>query len=224
MALSANAANQDTTSRILNKLNYALANIADDLGTAATGDIFLMLDASDEYKLKYADAANVLEALGQADLSGLTATVAEINSAADVSGRLVDIGDSTTYTVLTANSGKPHIIPNLTGDLTITLPTPAAGLEYRFIYTGVAADAQDWIIDSGSNTNYFLGGLIHADTDAGSAGDEIVAVAGNGSSNSKCTVLTPESGTEVSLVCDGTLWILSGTVASATAPTFADQA
>lgn len=153
----------------------------------------------------------------------ITATGAELNSAADVSGKIVSVTDATTYTVLAANSGKTHVIPDLTADITITLPTASAGLEYKFIYSGVAADAQDWIIDTGSDTNYYLGGLVHLDHDAGSGGDEIVPIAGDGNSNSILTVLVPHVGTEVSLICDGTNWILSGSVVSATVPTFADQ-
>ena len=153
----------------------------------------------------------------------VTATAAEINGVADVGSRVVNVGDNTAYTVLAANSGKVHTIPNLTADLTITLPTPAAGLEYVFIYAGVAADAQDWQLDTGSDTNFYLGGVVHLDTDAGSGGDEVVPVAGDGNSNSKLNVLVPDVGTRVELVCDGTNWILTGQVVGATAPTFADQ-
>lgn len=156
-------------------------------------------------------------------LDGVTATAAEINAAADVGSRVVDIGDNTTYTVLAANSGKIHTLPNLTADITITLPTPAAGLEYVFIYAGVAADAQDWLFDTGSDTNFYLGGLVHLDTDAGSAGDEVVPIAGDGNSNSKLSVLVPDVGTRVEMVCDGTNWILTGQVVGATVPAFADQ-
>lgn len=136
----------------------------------------------------------------------------------------VSVTDAATYTVTAENSGKTHVLPNLTADITITLPTPAAGLQYSFVFGGVAADAQDWIIDASSNTNYFIGGVAHLDTDAGSAGDEVVPVAGDGNSNSIFTVLVPDVGTRVSIECDGTNWILSGSVVSATAPTFADQA
>ena len=38
-------------------------------------------------------------------------------------GGVVNIGDNTSYTALAANSGKTHFIPDLTGDLTISLPT-----------------------------------------------------------------------------------------------------
>lgn len=137
---------------------------------------------------------------------------------------IVSISDATTYTVLAANTGKTHVLPNLTADITISLPTAASGLEYEFVYAGVAADAQDWALDTGSNINFYLGGVAHLDTDAGSAGDEVVPVAGDGNSNSILNVLVPDVGTRVKMVCDGTSWILSGQVVGATAPTFADQA
>jgi len=154
----------------------------------------------------------------------VTASAEEINAKATKSGRVVAVGDTDAYTVLAANSGKPHIIPDLTADLTLSLPTAAAGLEYEFIYGGVAADAQDWAVDTGADANFFLGGLAHLDTDAGSGGDEVVPVAPDGDSNSILSVLVPDVGTRVRLVCDGTNWFLDGAVVGATAPTFADQA
>lgn len=155
-------------------------------------------------------------------LDGVTATAAEINAAADVSSRLVSVADATTYTALAANSGKTHVMPNLTASCTITLPTPAAGIEFEFIYGGVAADAQNWVIDTGSDTNYFIGGLMFADHDSADA--EIAPIAGDGNSNSILTVVTPTVGTRVKVICDGTLWVLTGYVNSATIPSFADQA
>jgi hypothetical protein len=68
-----------------------------------------------------------------------------------------------------------------------------------------------------------VGGVVHLDTDAGSASDEVVPVYPDGNSNSKFNVLVPEGGTRVRFECDGTLWYINGTVVSATAPTFADQ-
>ena len=133
------------------------------------------------------------------------------------------VPDAATYTVLAENTGRVHAIPNLTADITITLPAAQAGLDYTFIYSGVAADAQDWLIDTRSNTNYFVGGLAHLDTDANSAGDEVVPIAGDGNSNSKLNVLVPGPGTWVRCICDGTLWHLVGAVVGATVPTFADQ-
>ena len=132
---------------------------------------------------------------------------------------IVAIGDVAAYTLLPGNSGKVHYIPDFTCDLTIALPAEDEGLEYEFIYSGVAADAQDWILDSGSNTNYFIGGVVHLDTD----GDLNVLAAPDGNSNSKVTILVPQPGTSVKIYCDGTLWILDGRVTSTTIPTFADQ-
>lgn len=151
----------------------------------------------------------------------LTATATEINAIADGSASYVAIPDAATYTVLAANSGKVHILPNLTADITITLPTAAAGLRYEFISKAVAADAQDWIIDTGSDTNFYLGGITKLDTGAGTNELEVP----DGNSNSKMSILTPTPGTLVRLLCDGTNWIIMGIVQSDTADavTWADQ-
>ena len=41
--------------------------------------------------------------------------------------------------------------------------------------------------------------------------------------NSKLTVVTPDVGTEINAICDGTNWYLSGFAVSATVPAYADQ-
>lgn len=136
----------------------------------------------------------------------------------------VSIPDAATYTVKSRDAGLVHYLPDLTADIVITLPAPKAGLWFEFMYTGVAADAQDWQINTGSNTNYFIGGVVHLDTDANSAGDEVVPVYPDGNSNSKLNVLVPDAGTRVRVEsANGTLWVVSGQVVGATAPTFADQ-
>jgi len=217
MALSAAAVGLDLTNRTLRKLHYALANDAADIGTGATGDIVIMFDASDNYEPKYADAANVMELLG------ITASAAQINAVATPASRYVNVTNATTYSVLAADSNKVHIMPDFTSSCTLTLPTAAAGLEYTFIGKAVAADAQDWIIKSPSATNYFLGGVSFADTDAGAGADEIHAgIWSNGSTNDFLTVVTPGAGTMIHVICDGTNWIVNGQVFSATVPAFSD--
>lgn len=132
----------------------------------------------------------------------------------------VTVPDAATYTVLAQDSGLIHYMPNLTSTCTITLPKPKAGLWFEFAYFGVAADAQNWVIDTGSNTNYFDGGLQFIDNDT----DVVAPIAGDGNSNSKLTVVTPDVGTRVRVESrNGTLWTLSGFVGSATIPSFADQ-
>ncbi len=133
----------------------------------------------------------------------------------------ISVSDAATYTIKAENSGLVHWMPNLTADITITPPTPKAGLWFEFAYAGAAADAQGWIIDTGSNANYFKGGVLHADLD----GDTVDPIRSDGNSNSIFTVLVPDVGTRIRLEClDDTTWNVCGYVASATAPTFADQA
>lgn len=131
----------------------------------------------------------------------------------------ISVPDAATYTVEPDNAGLVHYMPNLTADCAITLPAPQTGLWFEFAYAGVAADAQDWNFTTGSNTNYFLGGLLYVD-DAPAAD----AIGPDGNSNSKLNVLVPEPGTRIRIEChNGTNWVVSGVVAAASAPTFADQ-
>ena len=55
------------------------------------------------------------------------------------------------------------------------------------------------------------------------SGDVVVVAAGDGNSDSKLPVDLPAPGTTIEVICDGTLWILSGHINSITAPAFADQ-
>ncbi|MEA1998248.1 MAG: hypothetical protein U9N61_02830 [Euryarchaeota archaeon] len=156
------------------------------------------------------------------DGTEVTATATEINATADVSGRLVDIGDANT-SLSASNSGKPHMIANVSADRTFTLPDVATGLDFELIADAVVADGHDWIIDTGADANYFTGGVVHLDTDAGAGGDEIVPIQPDGNSNSILQINLPDVATRIRFICDGTLWNLSGMVVSATAPAFSDQ-
>lgn len=176
--------------------------------TPASGDFLVGFDASNKNEPIKDTAANWLTAA----LNG--ATIAELNSAADVSGRLVNTGDVDTHVLLTTDSGKTHVIPNVTGDIAITLPTPAAGLEYPIVFGGTAAEGDNWVITA---TSDFIGGLTQVDTDGSAA-----AVAADGSSKNTCTVIDPLAGTNINMISDGTNWFISGMVCSATPPTFTD--
>ena len=136
---------------------------------------------------------------------------------------VVFVKDAAAVNISADDSGKIHVIPDLTADSTFTLPTEEAGLSYEFWYGGTAADAHDWTIKTTGNSNYFVGGLVMHDTDDG--GDDTAVVDSNGSSNSSLGVLTPIAGTLVKVVCNGTVWYINGQVVSATdaSVTFADQ-
>jgi len=139
-----------------------------------------------------------------------------------MTGSPIAVPDANT-TILAENSGKPHLVANVSADRTFTLPAAAAGLDFEFIATVGAADGHDWIISTGSDTNYYVGAIVHLDTDSDAAGDEIVVVAPDGNSNSKLQINLPQGGTRVRAICDGTLWTVTGFAISTTAPTFADQ-
>lgn len=176
------------------------------LGTGAASKA-VVLDAGDDYIWP---SAGLLSYGG----TNINASGAEINSACDVSARFVNTGDVDTHVVLAADSGKLHIIPLVTGDIAITLPTAAAGLEYRFASGAPTAEGDDWIFTA---TNDFIGGLAQVDTDGSSA-----AVLASGSSTNTCTVVAPLAGTHIQMVCDGTNWFISGFVLAIAVPTFTD--
>jgi hypothetical protein len=149
-----------------------------------------------------------------------TGTITELTTLGDAPVTLAD-GDVTITNA--THSGRLLAVPDGGQDNTYTLPSPVAGAVFRFIYSGGAADATDFIIDTGSDTNYFIGGVTHLDSDAGSGGDEVVPVYSDGNSNSKFQANVPGGCDVMVFAKDSTNWYISGWVTSATAPTFADQ-
>ena len=127
---------------------------------------------------------------------------------------IVHVADATPYTVLPTDSGQIHIVPDLSADTTFNLPAEADGQHYKFIYVGGAEDAHDWIIQSGDNLKYYIGGLVQHDPDGG--GDDTATYYSDGGDDSILTILTPGAGTEIEMWCDGTNWFLTGTVVSTT--------
>jgi hypothetical protein len=116
------------------------------------------------------------------------------------------------------NGGRVNVIPAVAANRTITLPTPVAGTQFTFIYGGAAEETENVIFDTGSDTNFFIGGVQHLDTNA-----DNVSVYSDGNSNSILTLI--DFGIiEINILAkDDTNWYVWGNVISATAPTFADQ-
>jgi hypothetical protein len=144
-----------------------------------------------------------------------------VNGVVAVPAALAD--GNATLTAAANGGGVINLVPNGTQDNTYTLPAPVAGQSFTFVYAGNAADATDFIINTGSNTNFFIGGIIFLDTDAGPAAAEISVVHPDGNSNSKLQVNVPASAQITVIAKDNTNWQVWGTVAAATAPAFADQ-
>jgi hypothetical protein len=160
--------------------------------------------------------------VGTLDLDGtlITASATEINAAADGSTNYVAVAvGSTAIDITAAQTGKKFLIPDMTAACTFDLPAEAAGLTYTFVYVGGAEDAHGIILDSESDTNFFVGGVNHLDAD----GETQLAVFSDGDSNSKLTCSTITAGTEFTVICNGTTWYIFGQVCGATAPVFADQ-
>jgi hypothetical protein len=146
----------------------------------------------------------------------------DLTNAAVIGGSVV-VPDAATYTVLGTDSGKLHVIPGLTASCTLALPSDVTG-DYTFVGSGVAADAQNWVFDAGADTAFFLGGITHLDTNAGTGAAEIAVVYPDGNSNSILTVNVPHASSKITFHGDGTNWlIVDSRAVSDTAPAFADQ-
>jgi len=145
-------------------------------------------------------------------------TIAEMMNALAASVALADTA-AITATAAT-NGGRTNVFPDTSQNTTVTLPTPSAGLSFRFIYGGAAADATDHIIKTAGNTIFFKGALVHHDTNQ--TGQTSATVFSDGNSNSILTLATP-SAYSIDLVgASATVYHVSGFVADDSAPAFSD--
>ncbi len=116
------------------------------------------------------------------------------------------------------HGGRINLVPDGGQNNTYTLPAPEAGVAYRFVYAGGAADATAAIIVTPGNTNFYVGGVTFLDSD-----NEVSSVFSDGNSNSKITLNVP-AGFDITIIGkDSTNYQIFGNVTSATAPAFADQ-
>lgn len=148
-----------------------------------------------------------------------TKTTAAFKPVVTVQSPMISIADA-NYSVLAANSGKIHLVDNVSADRTFTLPSAAAGLYYEFWSTMEAADGHAWLIVTGSDSNFYKGGLLFIDSDIAGSSSEVILSAPNGTDDATIQINLPSVGTVVKMYCDGTNWFLSGTVFSATAPSY----
>lgn len=146
-------------------------------------------------------------------------TTGAITEITTMGGAPVALDDGDVTLTNAVHSGRTLIVPNGTQDNTYTLPAPVSGSYFTFVYGGGAADATDFIVDSGSDTNFFIGGVAFHNTGDGAAS----VVFSDGDSNSKIQVNVPASAQIHIMGLDGTNWQIWGTVVGATAPAFADQ-
>ena len=130
----------------------------------------------------------------------------------------VALGDEDKTLDNATHSGRTLVVPALASNRTITLPAPVAGAHFKFIYGGAAEEAENLIIITPGNTNFFIGGVVHLDSNA-----DNLSVYSDGNSNSKLT-LTDSGLFEINIVAkDSTNYYIWGYAEGADVPAFADQ-
>lgn len=134
-------------------INGGSANAAFNLG-AGRGAWFVAISATGWY---VADDASTAESL-----SGLTATVAEVNRAADLSARVVALAVSTSITEA-AHEGRTIVMGGAGSARTFTLPAATgAGGRYRFVVGAV--NTSSYLIKSVVGSDLMEGLIIGAST------------------------------------------------------------
>ena len=129
----------------------------------------------------------------------------------------VAIADATAALTEATHAGRTLIIPTIaSSDKILTLPTPIAGMTFKFVYGHPVASSYDISISAGTgNTLYFDGAVCHV------TGTPVM-VFSDGDSNELLKINVP-GGFEINLVAvSTTVWMVSGWVFSATVPSFAD--
>ena len=134
----------------------------------------------------------------------------------------VQNGDAALTVTEALHGGRMVLQGNVSADRIMTLPTPIAGLTFRFCSDGLtAADGHDvqFQISGGGTSLYYIGGITFCDTD-----DAISVIYPDGNSNDFLNVHLPFHYDITFTGVSATLYHVTGTVTSATAPTFADAA
>ena len=133
---------------------------------------------------------------------------------------------TTTNTALTVtealHGGRMVIVGNVAADRIITLPTPIAGLTFRFTSdVGTAADGHDvqFQISGGGTGLFYLGAVTFLDTD-----NAVSVIAPDGNSSDFLNIHVPFHYDVTFVGISATRYHVTGFVTSATAPTFADAA
>ena len=146
------------------------------------------------------------------------ATSGTITEVTTLGGAPVSLSDGNVTLTNATHSGRVLLVPDGSQDNTYTLPAPIAGSMFRFVYAGGAADATDALIITPGNTNFYIGQVVHLDTNA-----DNLTVFSNGSSNSSVQLNVPQAFDITIMGLNTTNYQIFGTVTSTTVPAFADQ-
>ena len=146
-------------------------------------------------------------------------TIGEMENALRAPVTLAD-ASSTTLTAAT-NAGRTNMVVDTSQASTYVLPTPVAGLTFKFIYIGAATDASSHIWQTAGNTIFFKGVIMHHDLNA--TGQTSNVVFPDGDSNSQMTLAIPEAYEITFTGVSATVYALSGWTGGNTPVAFADQ-
>lgn len=121
---------------VANHLTSGICTIGDSLG-----DYFDFATEGDAVTFDCLQVNGAYAWVGNRVLSALSASVVELNRAADVSTRIVNATASTLAVTEAVHDGKVIVLDRAAG-IAVTLPTASAGLRFRFIvkttFTGAA--------------------------------------------------------------------------------------
>ena len=136
----------------------------------------------------------------------------------------VTLADTAAISLTEAtHAGRLIIGPNVGQTSTWTLPTPIAGMTFTFLgpHLLAAADGNSIVLSAGTgNSIYFTGQVVHHDTDNTSQTTAVIYSDQN--SNETLTMALPGAVNLTLVGVSATIWHIAGSVASATAPAFAD--
>ena len=134
----------------------------------------------------------------------------------------VSLADSAVTLTEATHAGRLLIGNDLTADRIVTLPTPIAGMHFRFVGPNIASaaeDGHDFIISAGTgNSIFFQGQVTFLDID----GDANSVVGSDGNSNELFQINVPGHYDKECIGVSFTVCIIIGFVSSDTAPDFAD--
>ena len=137
----------------------------------------------------------------------------------------VTLADTAAISLTEAtHAGRLIIGPNVGQTSTWTLPTPIAGMSFHFVGPLIALATEDTnsiVISAGTgNSIFFKGRLTFLDIDA--TASDVSVIGGDNDSNETITIATAGAYDITIVGISATIWMVSGFVASDTAPVFAD--
>ena len=145
-----------------------------------------------------------------------------IGEAANALMAPVSLADTAVTLTEATHAGRLLIGNDLTADRIVTLPTPIAGMHFRFVGPNIASaaeDGHDFIISAGTgNTIFFQGQVSFLDID----GNANSVVGSDGNSNELFQINVPGHYDVECIGVSSTVWRVTGFVSSDTAPAFAD--